>query len=177
MQVTGGRLKGRRLLYPRTGLRPTKGITRQAIFNVLGERVVGARVCDLFAGGGALGVEALSRGATEVVFIEMNPEAVRCIKENLRGLKSWRVIKGDVCRWVSKMAEKQFDAVLADPPYERKLVARTLELIVKNRLVALGGFLVIEHSEKEQPVTPEGWEKFRQRRYGESMVTFFRRCK
>ncbi|MEO0071272.1 MAG: 16S rRNA (guanine(966)-N(2))-methyltransferase RsmD [candidate division WOR-3 bacterium] len=177
MQVTGGRLKGRRLLYPRTEIRPTKGITRQAIFNILGEKVVGARVCDLFAGGGALGIEALSRGAREVVFIEKSPEAVHFIKENLKGLEGCRVIKGDVCRVLSKMSNKQFDIILADPPYEKGLVAKTLELIIKNRLVALGGILVMEHSKKEPPATPEVWEKFQQRRYGESVVTFFRRWK
>ncbi len=177
VRITSGKLKGQKLFYPRFGLRPTKEITRQAIFNLLGEDIVGARVLDLFAGGGSLGIEAFSRGATTVVFIEMNREAVRCLKENLINCQGAEIIKGDVFRVIPKLTKREFDIVLADPPYGQRLVQKTVDLVIKYNLVQPGGLLVLEHNGREKPVCPEGWETFKQRKYGESMITIFRRQK
>ncbi len=164
-------------MYPRSGLRPTKSITRQAIFNILGDEVLDARVCDLFAGGGALGLEAMARGAREAVFVEMSPVVLRYLRENVAGVEGVKVIRGDVRRVVRRLAGSEFDIVFADPPYEQGLVAETLNLVVRYGLVKVDGWVVIEHGEGEEPVTPGGWMRVKQVRYGESRVTFFRRCK
>ncbi len=177
MRITSGVLKGKRLVYPGSGLRPTKEMTRQAIFNILGEKVTGARVCDLFAGAGALGIEAISRGAVEAVFVEKDGKVLRFLKENVAGLKNVRIIRGDVFKVVPKLKEAEFDIVFADPPYSRGLAKRLIEVVAHNRLVKTGGILVIEHSQKDLPDAPEDWEKIKTGVYGESMVTFFRRMK
>ncbi len=176
MRITSGRFKGRRLVYPRAGLRPTKEITRQAIFNILAEEVQGARVCDLFAGGGALGLEAVSRGAKEVVFVEAEWVRLRYLRMNVAGIAGVRVLRGDVRRVGRRLAGSEFDIVFADPPYEQGLVADTLKVVTGYRLVRVDGWLVIEHSAGEAPETPGGWRRVKQVRYGESMVTFLRRC-
>ncbi|MGQ9708755.1 MAG: 16S rRNA (guanine(966)-N(2))-methyltransferase RsmD [bacterium] len=172
VRILSGKLKGRRLDYPRSGLRPTKGVTRQAIFNILGQRLSNARVCDLFAGAGAMGMEAVSRGAKGVVFVEKSPLLCGYLRENVAGVNGVKVIKGDVRRVVPKLAEGGFDVVFADPPYNQGLVQKTVELVFKYRLLVRDGILIIEHCRNELPLAPEGSRIIRQERYGESMVTF-----
>ena len=175
MRIRAGRYKGRVLVYPKSGLRPTKDITRQAIFNILGSRVRGARVLDLYAGGGALGIEALSRGAHEAVFVEQNPVVVRYLRENTRGLEEATVVRGDVLRVVARFRKAPFDFVLADPPYRSALVQATLDRVVEFGVIVPGGWFVIEHHKLEQPSAPEGWELVKQHTYGESLVSLLRR--
>lgn len=177
VRICSGSLKGRRLFYPHSGLRPTKDITRQAIFNVLGDAVANSRVCELFAGAGGLGIEALSRGATEVVFIEKSLKIVRYLKENVAGLENVRIIRGDVFRVVPKLTAAGFDIVFADPPYLKGLAPATVEIVAKYKLVRIGGWLVLEHSHAEPLPLPIDWEIVKQRIYGESSVTFYRRLK
>lgn len=175
MRICAGRYKGRQLHYPRSGLRPTKDITRQAIFNILAGQLRSARVCDLYAGGGALGVEALSRGAREVIFVEKNPATVRFLRENVRGLDGASVVRGDVLRVIGRTKEREFDIILADPPYLNGLVQQTIEKVVECGALRPGGWLVIEHHKQEQPAVPAGWELVKQGRYGDSWVTVLRR--
>jgi len=175
VRIRAGRYKGRVLAYPKSGLRPTKDITRQAVFNILGSRVKGARVLDLYAGGGALGIEALSRGATETVFVEQNPLVVRYLRENVKGLDGAVVVRGDVLRVLARLPKEPFDVVLADPPYRRGLVQATLDRAAECGLVASGGWFVVEHHRMEQPVAPDGWESVKQGRYGESLISILRR--
>ena len=177
MRITGGSLKGKKLIYPPRGLRPTKGITRQAIFNVLRETVSGAKVLDLFAGGGALAIEALARGAVEAVLVEKSGLVLRYLRENVAGLNRVRIVRGDVFKVVSRLKGCRFDIVFADPPYNRGLAGKTVAMVAQNRLVKKGGFMVIEHSKRDFPVVPDGWELVKTGVYGESLVTFFRRIK
>ncbi len=174
MRVCAGRYKGRTLVYPRTGLRPTKDITRQAIFNMLGSLPCGARVCDLFAGGGALGIEALSRGAVEAIFVEKSPAVLRFLRMNVRGLAGARVLRGDVLAVMPRLGSG-FDIVLADPPYLNGLVQATLDKAVDHGLVRPGGVFVLEHHRQERPVPGAAWELVRQGRYGETWVSLLRR--
>jgi 16S rRNA (guanine966-N2)-methyltransferase len=118
VRISGGELKGRRLYVPRTGVRPTTGRLREAIFSILGN-VEGARVLDLFAGSGALGIEALSRGAGEATFVDKDTTAVA---RNLRDLGlSGRVERLGVSGWLSRRASSSsapmYDLVFCDPPY------------------------------------------------------------
>lgn len=142
---------------------------------MLGEAVINARVCDLFAGGGALGIEALSRGAREAVFVEKSPQVLKYLKDNLAGLENVRMIKGDVFRIAYLLRDAGFDIVLADPPYQEGLAGRTVKVVAQNRLVKINGWLVIEHRHQEILSPPAGWTEEKRRVYGESAVTFFRR--
>ncbi len=175
MRICAGKYRRRHLLYPKSGLRPTKDITRQAIFNILGRSIKGARVCDLYAGGGALGIEALSRGAKEAVFIEKNPGVVRFLRENVKEMEGVKVIRGDVLQVLRKLKGADFDLVLADPPYRNGLVQATLEKVDELAVLKPGGWFVIEHHRLEPPECSEAWEMVRQGRYGESWVSVLRR--
>ncbi len=171
MRINAGKYKGRTLDYPRSGLRPTKDMTRQAIFNVIGRHIRASRVCDLYAGGGALGIEALSRGAREVVFVEQNPVIVRFLRQNTRDLEGSRVVKADVLKAIPKLAGSGFDIVLADPPYCNQLVQPTVDGVARHGLLAAGGMLIIEHHRMEPPEPGSAWQLARQGVYGDSLVT------
>jgi 16S rRNA (guanine966-N2)-methyltransferase len=175
MRVSAGRLKGRELSYPRSGLRPTKDVTRQAIFNIVGGSVAGAKVCDLYAGGGSLGIEALSRGAASAVFVEQSPAVFRFLRENIKGLEHASAVRADVLRALKKFSGSAFDIVLADPPYLHDLVQPTLDRAAEFEALAVGGLFVLEHHRQELPVPPAGWEPVRQGTYGETLVTVLRR--
>lgn len=175
MRIRAGKYKGRALVYPRSGLRPTKDMTRQAVFNIIGSRVVDARVLDLFAGGGALGIEALSRGARLAVFVEQDAAILRCLRQNTAGLEGASVIRGDALRVLRRLGKQEFDVVLADPPYRQGFVGRVVEAVATGGQVAAGGLLVAEHSRSEPVAAPDGWYLVKHGRYGDSEVTVLRR--
>ncbi len=175
MRVSSGRYKGRELEYPRAGLRPTKAITRQAMFNIIGSRVRGAKACDLYAGGGSLGIEALSRGAASVVFVEQQATVFRFLRHNLKGLPNVTLMRADVLRAVKKLAGAGFDLVLADPPYLHGLVQATIDRSAEFGILAPDGWFVAEHHRQEMPSAPDGWETIKQGNYGETMVSVLRR--
>jgi 16S rRNA (guanine966-N2)-methyltransferase len=175
MRVSSGRYKGRELEYPRAGLRPTKAITRQAIFNIIGSRVRGAKVCDFYAGGGSLGIEALSRGAASVVFVEQQATVFRFLRHNLKGLPNVTLMRADVLRAMKKLAGAGFDFVLADPPYMHGLVQATIDRAAEFDVLAQGGWFVAEHHRQEMPLPPEAWETIKQGTYGETLVSVLRR--
>lgn len=175
MQIRAGRLKGRRLTYPRAGLRPTKDITRQAMFNIIGSAVRGARVGDFFAGGGALGIEALSRGASEVVFVEQSPATAMFLRQNTLGLENTKVVRAEALATIKRLGADRFDILLADPPYRNGLVQVTLDRAVAAGTIPPGGLFVVEHHELEPPACPEGWVLVKRGRYGDSHLTVLRR--
>jgi len=175
MRVSTGRYKGRELEYPRAGLRPTKAITRQAMFNIVGSRVRGAHVCDLYAGGGSLGIEALSRGAASVVFVEQQANVFRFLRHNVKGLPNVTVMRGDVLRVLRKLTRAGLDLVLADPPYLHGLVQPTIDRAAEFEVLAPGAWFVAEHHRQELPVAPAGWETIKQGTYGETLVSVLRR--
>ena len=155
MRVIAGALKGRRLKSPTwQGLRPTSDKLRETLFNVLASNVVGARVVDGFAGTGAVGIEALSRGAREAVFIERDPRAVALIRENLAhcGIREgYAIIRAPFGLGVRELAARPafvpFDIVLLDPPYhpDRRADAVAGVLQDAGALVAPGGLVALEH--------------------------------
>lgn len=175
MRVTTGRYKGRELEYPRAGLRPTKAMVRQAMFNIVGARVRGARACDLYAGGGSLGIEALSRGAASVVFVEQQAVVFRFLRANLKGLPGATATRGDVLRVLKKLAGAGFDLVFADPPYLHGLVQATIDRAAELDVLGPDGWFVAEHHWQEVPLPPEGWETMKQGSYGETLVSVLRR--
>lgn len=170
MRVVAGEFKGRRLEAPEgTTTRPTTDMAREAIFNSLGSHydLAGARIIDCFAGTGALGIEALSRGAGHVTFIERDKHALDALKRNIETLAisdRTAVMRGDVLTQVAQC--KNATLVLADPPYEFDQWAELLAVVPCNVVVAEAGAPLL---------APAGWEVLREKRYGRTHVTFFRR--
>ncbi len=174
MRVISGKYKGKRLLAPEgRGTRPTSEKVRESIFDILASRgMTGGRVLDLFAGTGALGIEALSRGAEDAVFVEKNPDAAAIARKNLASLGiSASVFNTDWKVALRKLeGKKKFDIIFLDPPYalheEEKLVR---EITAKN-LLADGGCIVVEHSTNND-FGHDGYDADR-RRYSDTSVTF-----
>jgi 16S rRNA (guanine966-N2)-methyltransferase len=172
MRVIAGRHGGRRLQAPPgDATRPTSDRVREALFSVLGTRVEGARVLDLFAGSGALGIEALSRGAETATFVDSAPAAVRVLRANLEALgEDAEVVRADALRWLrgAPRRGRQYDLVLLDPPYRR---AAALEGALADTLppVLAGGALVVAESDRRAPLEL-GIPVIDDRRYGDTRI-------
>jgi 16S rRNA (guanine966-N2)-methyltransferase len=182
MRVIGGHDRGRRIRTPR-GLRtrPTADRVRETLFDVLGPAVAGARVLDLFAGTGAVGIEALSRGAARVVVVERDPSALRALRGNLAALgasrAAARVVAGDVLHVLPELGAQEgpFDFVFVDPPYATTLAGRTLEALAAARVCRDGTEVVVQHSTRTVLPPVQGLSPHRRpRRFGDTALTFFR---
>ena len=181
-RLIAGVAGGRRIQVPHVGVRPTGDKARGGLFNSLGSLLdlEGAAVLDLYAGSGALGLEALSRGAAEVVFVESGPGVLPVLRANLAavGLPGGRVIAGSVPTVVAGRAPRPFDVVLADPPYAVPVdeVHEVLSALVAGEWLVPGGVVVVERSSRETGwVWPTPWEGLRERRYGEAVLRYGRR--
>jgi len=177
MRIIAGSLKGRRLDAPSwQGLRPTSDKLRETIFNVLAPRIADARVLDGFAGTGALGLEALSRGARSVTFIERDPRAQELIAANLErcGVREgYAIIREEFTRGVRALCARHesFDVMLLDPPYDRSPDA---DLAAVNDLVAPGGVVVLEHAKARQtPALAGSLVRVRQIASGDSGLAMY----
>ena len=179
MRVIAGEAGGRPLKAPPEGVRPTMDRVKAAIFSSLGDLVPGARVLDLFAGSGAMGIEALSRGAASATFVDSNDRCIRCIRENLqRAGSSGSVQCMDVFQFLELYAgEEMFDLIFADPPYAKKagdpdhagLLAGSEKLAAG---LSSGGVLVLERqSGGDPPASP--LQPGRTSRYGGSEILYF----
>jgi 16S rRNA (guanine966-N2)-methyltransferase len=182
MRVIGGHDRGRRLQAPR-GLRtrPTADRVRETLFDVLGPAVAGARVLDLFAGTGAVGIEALSRGAARVVLVERDQSALRALRANLAALgaprAAARVMAGDVLHVLPELGAQEgpFDFVFVDPPYATALAGRTLQALAAARICRDGTEVVVQHSTRTVlPVVPRLAAHRRPRQFGDTALTFLR---
>jgi 16S rRNA (guanine966-N2)-methyltransferase len=182
MRIVAGTFRGRRLLAPKgQEIRPTSDRVREAIFSIIGPAVEGARVLDLFAGTGALGLEALSRGASEAVFVDQSVNAVRLIRSNVEicgVMDRVSIIHGTINQALRRLGgqEEAFDLVFMDPPYGKGLVQRTLSDLGG---AARGGTLVVaEHGVRDLlPLLSEEqeWLRVQERKYGDTVVSFFAR--
>ncbi|TMF88646.1 MAG: 16S rRNA (guanine(966)-N(2))-methyltransferase RsmD [Chloroflexi bacterium] len=177
LRVTGGEVRGRRLLAPR-GIRPSEGLVREAIFNMVASVVADAAVLDLFAGSGALGIEALSRGAAQAVFVDRSEQAFATVKRNLEsaGLGDrGRVFRADAARWLGAHPAEVGAATLAllDPPYAdtAALAAALHELDAR---LASAATVVVEHDARHRLPELSRLAPDRTRRYGGSSVTILR---
>jgi len=166
MRIAGGINCGRKIYAPH-GLRPTLEKVREAIFSIID--VDGKSFLDVYAGTGAVGLEAFSRGADEVWFIERSPKIIGFLKRNIESLdvENAKVIKGNAIQ-VLKRLEKKFDVVFLDPPYDRGLVQKTLDVL--KGVTGNGSFVIIEHSPREIFDTG-GFSTYRQKRYGDTSLT------
>ncbi|SDL51329.1 16S rRNA (guanine966-N2)-methyltransferase [Geodermatophilus siccatus] len=166
---------------PPSGVRPTGDRAREGLFNSLSTLtdLEGATVLDLYAGSGALGLEALSRGAAQVVFVENGPRVLPVLRANIDavGLPGARVVSGSVPTVVAGPPPARFDVVLADPPYATPLpeVLRVLEALVAGEWLAEDAVVVVERSSREEPFEwPTPLRGLRERRYGEAVLRYGR---
>jgi 16S rRNA (guanine966-N2)-methyltransferase len=162
---------------PRTGTRPTTDRVRESLFNVLSSRIdfAGASVLDLYAGSGALGLEALSRGATSAVFVESDPRAAAVIEQNIAalGVTGATVRRGVVAAVLAGGTDRPVDVVLADPPYDigQSEVAEMLGALVEGAWTTVGTVVVVERGSSGDPLTwPDGWTPWPVRRYGDTRI-------
>jgi 16S rRNA (guanine966-N2)-methyltransferase len=181
VRIIAGALKGKRLATPKGDTtRPTADQVRIALMDTLTPRLPGARVLDLFAGAGGVGLEALSRGAAEVTFVERDARAVAALRENIATLGVSgvaRVKRGDAVRELEALyrAGERFDIVFLDPPYDGGLVETTLESLGGGGLLLGDGWVIAQHFTKRAPAERVGCLfAFRTRRFGETTLTFYR---
>lgn len=180
MRIIGGQYRSRVLAeIAGDNVRPTSDRAREALFNILSLKIYGARVLDLFAGSGALGIESLSRGAKEVLFNDYSKDSVAIVKKNLTALKiavngeQAKVAQSDylVCL---EQARGQFDLIFIDPPYRFDYGEKALKKIAERGLLTENGIAVYE---RDVPFEGEiaGLEKYDERKYGKAYLTFFKR--
>jgi 16S rRNA (guanine966-N2)-methyltransferase len=181
-RITGGQFKGLSLVMPRQ-IRATEAKVRQALYNILGSSIEGARVLDGYAGSGALGFEALSRGAAFVAFIESDTEAVMSIRDNLARLGSelprsaWRLLHLEVERGLRQLAEAErlFDIVLFDPPYRTEEGKKALNAVVECAILAPAGLVAMEHHQRTVlPRSVGPLQQYKRHRYGDTVLSFYR---
>ena len=179
MRVIAGRLKGRRLKTPKwEGLRPTSDKLRETLFNILAPRIADSRVLVGYAGTGALGIEAISRGAAHVTFIERDRRAAALIEENahLCGMEggSYTIVCTDFLTWRNGDTGG-FDLILLDPPYEIRKIQDVLDRAAG--LLSSEGLLVLERATRLEPDVPLALERVREVRSGDSTLTMFIRAR
>jgi len=187
MRIIGGMAKGRALLFPAGSKeRPTSDFLREALLNLLGS-VAGKLFLDLFAGSGSVGLEAASRGAKEVYFIEKNKILAAVAQKNIENYgfeKKCRIINADIRSGLNDLFKKKckFDIIFADPPYNNGLVETTLKLLKEYPVFQEDALIVIQHSTREdlgsfsaESVCGEAvWHQIDQRKYGDNAISFLK---
>lgn len=189
MRITGGNARGRKLAAPKSGkvfIRPTCDRVREALFNILGDRIAGRYVLDLFAGTGAIGIEALSRGAAFTLFVDQSLEAGRLIETNLRTCcpqpaaafaQLDLAIAPHLHHLLSKVPPAaRFDLVFMDPPYQKNLAEQVLTVVEKSDILADSALVIVEeHRRVNLPAEIGSLTVFDQRNYGETGLWFYGR--
>ena len=178
MRIIGGKYKGRVLAeFKGNDVRPTSDRAKEALFNILAFRLIGARVLDLFAGSGALGLESLSRGAKEVVFNDYSKNSLSILQKNLQTLKigGEAIVKNLDYTVCLGQAFAAFDVIFIDPPYREEYGERALKMIAERGLLSENGVIVYE---RDVPFTEEidGLERTDERKYGRTIFTFFKKA-
>ncbi|MBI2903541.1 MAG: 16S rRNA (guanine(966)-N(2))-methyltransferase RsmD [Candidatus Methylomirabilis oxyfera] len=181
MRVIGGTARGRRLRAPRgTQTRPTSDYLREVVFDLLAQQVFGRSFLDLYAGTGAVGIEALSRGASTAVFVEYDRSAREVLRQNLEALgfrDLAEVIPMKVLPFLRQAGRRsrRFDLIFLDPPYERSGAVAALSLDAAAGLLGPSGIVILEHSIKTQPIPlPHGLAWVREVRHGDSILQLYR---
>lgn len=176
MRVIAGRVKGARLEAKAPGVRPTSARVRSALFSALGpERLEGARVLDLYAGAGALGIEALSRGAAFARFVERDRRQCAAIRKTLHaaGLQDQAAVSCATVMKYLQATDETFDLAIADPPYAAAEADEALSAIASGGLVRTGGRIVFEHAARTAAPEPPGLALLSNRRYGDTALSFY----
>lgn len=177
MRIIGGKYRGRVLAeFKGEAVRPTSDRAREALFNILATKVSRARVLDLFCGSGAFGIEAISRGASEVVFNDKSADSVKLAKANLQkvgAVEIFTVYSSDYLACLARLSGT-FDIIFLDPPYKEEFGQRALAKIAERGLLSDGGVVIYERDRAfEENI--DGLEKYDERKYGKAYLTFFRK--
>jgi 16S rRNA (guanine966-N2)-methyltransferase len=180
LRVVAGTAGGLRLHLPKgASIRPTQDRIKQVIFSSLADRVVGATVLDLYSGTGALGIEALSRGATRSTFVDADPRCIACIQRNLTHCKfiGQPVVLSDAGKFLQGVKNETYHVIFADPPYQKSGGSLdNLDLLIQlSHCLNEGGWLIYEHASRQAFCNPPSWEIVRHRLYGETALTFLRK--
>ncbi len=185
MRIIAGSLRGKKIKsLPGLATRPLLGRIKKSLFDILGERIVDASFLDLYAGTGSVGIEALSRGARYVLFVEKETRLARLIRENLRMCKLEKraeVIEIDILSYNKEGGKfsllEQFDLIFAGPPYKLNLTKDTLDIILKLNLLKKNGWVICQHHFKERVPEKKGFlSLFRKERYGKTIMSFYKMC-
>lgn len=179
--MIAGKAKGRLLVAPKgLSTRPITAVIKEALFNILQTQIVGSRFLDLFAGSGSIGIEAISRGAENVVFVEKEQNAINTIKKNLAACKfqnGYEIYRDDVFRRIKRLDDNgyMFDIIYLDPPFtEDKIFLPVMETLSNTNLIAKGGIIVIRtRKEKRMPDTINALYKCKFKNYGLSNLYFY----
>ncbi len=196
MRIITGKYKGRQVKRPKC-IRPTQNKVRKALFDILGD-VEGLSFLELFSGSGAVGIEALSQGAKEVVFVESNSDCLRILRDNLSCLlpTAYCLLSMDSARAIQELTRKRFkfDIIFLDPPYYKgqvprlrsglveirdsaSLAKKTLQILGAYDILAPNGFIVAQHFKKENlPVQLGDLTLFKQSKYGDTVLSFYKKC-
>lgn len=183
MRITGGEHGGRNLLVPKSdAIRPTQDRVREALFSMIQRDIPGCDFLDLFAGTGAVGLEALSRGAARATFVEMNARHLDILRRNASAIVKadvYDVVRADVYRYLASYAGPGFSVVFADPPYalgEEKGYASVLATLAARGTVRPGGLFIAEMTAVQKAEETPGWELLRDRTYGKTRLCLWRRA-
>jgi 16S rRNA (guanine966-N2)-methyltransferase len=179
MRIIGGKYRSRVLAeFKGDDVRPTSDRAREALFNILYTKTINARVLDLFAGSGALGIESLSRGAKEVVFNDISKDSLAILRKNLTALKveigREAVLKNYDYSTCLDALSGDFDLIFLDPPYRFDYGIKALEKIAKKGLLSKDGIVILEW-DKPFDGEVQGLEKYDERKYGKAYLTFFKK--
>jgi len=181
MRITGGEFGGRNLKVPKSdAIRPTQDRVREALFNMIQFEVPGSDFLDLFAGSGAVGIEALSRGAKSATFVEQSRRHMPVLLENLRlvSASSFSTVLADVYRWIASYSGPGFSIAFADPPYalgEERGYASVLATLAERNVVRPGGLFIAEMTAVQRAEETPSWELVRDRTYGKTRLCLWRR--
>ena len=183
MRITGGEFGGRNLKVPKTdAIRPTQDRVREALFNIIQFEVPGSDFLDLFAGSGAVGLEALSRGAKSVTFVERERRHLAVLKENIDSFRvqsaAAEAVAADAYRWLATYSGPGFSIGFADPPYalgEEKGYASVLATLAERGVIRAGGLFIAEMTAVQKAEETPGWELVRDRTYGKTRLCLWRR--
>ena len=180
MRVITGKARGVQLKTPDGMLtRPTTDRVKEALFSIIHFEIPGAKVLDLFGGTGQLGIEALSRGAKNAVFVDAQESACKIIRENLRRTKlekEGRVVRGDYLQYLNRCTEK-FDIILLDPPYAEVFLENAIKRITEIDILETNGIIVTERPlGKELPWEFEGFTRSKDYKYGNTLLTLYRKA-
>lgn len=177
MQIITGRFRGRIIKMP-SGIRPTENKVRKAVFDILSD-INGLSFLELFAGSGAVGLEALSQGAKEAVFVENNSKCIRVIKDNLSalGCLKFRVIGQEATRAIEGFYKhkQSFDIIFLDPPYYKDGLKKALQILSAYDILTPNGYIIAQHFKKENlPEAMGDLILFKQARYGDTALSFYK---
>ncbi|MEG1510140.1 MAG: 16S rRNA (guanine(966)-N(2))-methyltransferase RsmD [Clostridia bacterium] len=180
MNIVAGKYKGRKLVSPPTSeaVRPTSNMAREAIFNVLAPYIYETDCLDLFAGTGAMGIEALSRGAKSAIFVDKSKVSAQIIEKNCAFLEEKPlIVVRDYYDALDFLKHKKFDIVFIDAPYDMLVLPQILTFMKKNAMLNEDGFVCYEHSTNAKVEIIDGCELFKVKKYGKASVSFVRYCK